>query len=118
MFDNSLRFIEEARLTYIHAFPYSPRPGTPAARMPQVDKAVARRRATLLRQAGEKQFAALCQTRLGATESVLVERNGLGRTEHFIPVHVAQGAAGELLKVQVTGLGPDGLVGEALRAAA
>ncbi len=118
MFDNSLRFIEEARLTYIHAFPYSPRPGTPAARMPQVDKTVARRRATLLRQAGEKQFAALCQTRLGATESVLVERNGLGRTEHFIPIHVAQGAAGELLKVQVTGLGPDGLVGEALRAAA
>jgi len=118
MFDNSLRFIGEADLTYIHAFPYSPRPGTPAARMPQVGKAIARKRAGLLRAAGEKQFAALCRSRLGAVETVLVEREGLGRTEQFVPVAVPGAQAGELLAVRITGLTADGLAGEALRAAA
>ncbi|MBD8066562.1 tRNA (N(6)-L-threonylcarbamoyladenosine(37)-C(2))-methylthiotransferase MtaB [Devosia sp. PTR5] len=118
MFQNSLSFIAEANLTYIHAFPYSPRPGTPAARMPQVGKAIARQRAALLRAAGETQFAALCDTRIGHTEQVLVERDGLGRTEQFIPVRVAGSEAGDLLPVRITGRGKDGLVGEALRAAA
>ncbi|SFV37509.1 threonylcarbamoyladenosine tRNA methylthiotransferase MtaB [Devosia crocina] len=112
MFENSLRFIAEAGLTYIHAFSYSPRPGTPAARMPQVDKAVARDRTRRLRMAGERQFAALCATRLGRTESVLMERGGIGRTEQFLPVRVADVKAGELVTVSVTDFGPDGLVGE------
>ncbi|NMA99374.1 MAG: tRNA (N(6)-L-threonylcarbamoyladenosine(37)-C(2))-methylthiotransferase MtaB [Phyllobacteriaceae bacterium] len=118
MFANSLSFITEANLTYIHAFPYSPRPGTPAARMPQVDKGTAKKRAALLRAAGEKQFAALCATRIGAIESVLVERGGIGRTEHFIPVGVADAEPGTLLTMQVTGFDANGLVGEPLRAAA
>ena len=117
MFANSLRFIAEAGLTYIHAFPYSPRPGTPAARMPQVSKAVARHRAGLLREAGARQFATLCQSRLGRKETVLMERGGIGRTEHFIPVRVAGVEAGELLSVRITGLSEHGLVGETLRAA-
>ncbi|MVS99468.1 tRNA (N(6)-L-threonylcarbamoyladenosine(37)-C(2))-methylthiotransferase MtaB [Devosia marina] len=118
MFENSLRFIREANLTYIHAFPYSPRPGTPAARMPQVSKAVARRRAAQLRAAGDKQFRALCDSRIGQTESVLMERNGLGRTEHFIPVRVAGTKAGDLLCVRISGLSDDGLAGDPLQAAA
>ena len=118
MFANSRSFITEAGLTYIHAFPYSPRPGTPAARMPQVGKAIARKRAALLREVGEQQVAALCETRIGQTETVLVERAGLGRTEQFLPISVAGTQAGELLSVRVTGLGRDGLMGEALRAAA
>lgn len=112
MFENSLRFIAEAGLTYIHAFSYSPRPGTPAARMPQVDKAVARDRTRRLRMAGERQFAALCATRTGRTESVLMERGGIGRTEQFLPVRVADVKAGELVTVSVTDFGPDGLVGD------
>jgi len=118
MFENSLSFIAEANLTYIHAFPYSPRPGTPAARMPQVGKAVARRRAAVLREAGERQFDALCRSRLGEVENVLVERSGLGRTEQFVPVRVSGTEAGDLVSVRITGLSPDGLEGEALRAAA
>ncbi|ODT80027.1 MAG: tRNA (N(6)-L-threonylcarbamoyladenosine(37)-C(2))-methylthiotransferase MtaB [Pelagibacterium sp. SCN 64-44] len=118
MFENSLRFIAEAGLTYIHAFPYSPRPGTPAARMPQVDKAVARARAARLRAKGQKQFAALCEARLGHRESVLVEQKGLGRTEQFVPVRIAEAEAGELLSVRITGMNQDGLLGEKLRAAA
>ncbi|MCR6635357.1 tRNA (N(6)-L-threonylcarbamoyladenosine(37)-C(2))-methylthiotransferase MtaB [Devosia sp.] len=118
MFENTLRFIGEAGITYIHAFPYSPRPGTPAARMPQVSKAIARERARLLRVEGEKQFAALCDTRLGRVETVLMERGGLGRTEQFVPVSVAGMEPGELVAVEITGRGPDGLVGEKLRIAA
>ena len=118
MFENSLRFIGEAGLTYIHAFPYSPRPGTPAARMPQMGKAIARQRAALLRAEGEKQFAALCQARLGRIENVLVEHKGLGRTEQFVPVSVADTQAGDLVAVEITGRGPQGLVGEKLRVAA
>jgi len=118
MFENSLRIIADANLTYIHAFPYSPRPGTPAARMPQVSKAVARQRATQLRVAGEKQFRALCDSRIGQTESVLMERGGLGRTEQFIPVRVAGTEAGDLLSVRISGRSDDGLAGEPLPAAA
>ena len=118
MFENSLSFIAEANLTYVHAFPYSPRPGTPAARMPQVSKAVARTRATLLREAGESQFRALCQSRIGQSASVLMERSGLGRTEQFIPVRVAATEAGQLLGVRISGLSDDGLVGAPLQVAA
>ncbi len=118
MFDNSLRFIAEAGLTYIHAFPYSPRPGTPAARMPQVDRAVARRRVALLRAEGDRQFASLCQSRIGQIETVLAERGGIGRTEHFVPVRVTDSAPGELISMRMTGMDGNGLLGEALRAAA
>ena len=118
MFENTLRFVGEAGITYIHAFPYSPRPGTPAARMPQVSKAIARERAARLRAEGEKQFAALCDTRLGCVDNVLMERGGLGRTEQFVPVSVAGMEPGELVAVEITGRGPDGLVGEKLRIAA
>lgn len=118
MFENSLRFITQADITYIHAFPYSPRPGTPAARMPQVGKAVAKERAARLRVAGDVQFAALCQTRIGRVESVLVERSGIGRTEHFLPVAVGKDQAGKLVSMRMTGAGADGLTGDVMRAAA
>jgi len=118
MFASSLSFIGEADLTYIHAFPYSPRAGTPAARMPQVDTGIARKRAALLRAAGEKQFEALCESRIGRQENVLVERNGISRTEQFVPVHVADTTPGDLVSVTITGRGARGLVGEKLRAAA
>ena len=118
MFDNSLRFIAEADLTYIHAFPYSPRPGTPAARMPQIPRKLARERTQRLREAGEQQFAALCRTRLGAIERVLVERGGRGRTEHFIPVRIADAEPGELVEMAITAMDGDGLIGHIVRAAA
>jgi len=118
MFENTLRIVSEADLTYLHVFPYSPREGTPAARMPQVNGKLARRRAALLRAEGDKQFAKLCASRVGKVENVLIERNGLGRSEQFVPVAVAGAQPGELLAVQVTGVAADGLVGEALREAA
>jgi threonylcarbamoyladenosine tRNA methylthiotransferase MtaB len=118
MFENTLRIVGEADLTYLHVFPYSPREGTPAARMPQVSKATARKRAALLRAAGDRQFAKLCLSRVGRIETVLIERNGMGRTEQFVPVMIADAQPGELLSVQITDASADGLVGEALREAA
>ncbi|KKC35089.1 2-methylthioadenine synthase [Devosia epidermidihirudinis] len=118
MFENTRAIVAEADLTYLHVFPYSPREGTPAARMPQVNKRVARDRAAILRAEGDKQFAKLCATRLGQIENVLIERDGLGRTEQFVPIAVAGTEPGELLSVKVTKISADGLVGEPLRAAA
>ncbi len=118
MFENSLEFIETANLTYIHAFPYSPRPGTPAARMPQVEKAVAKARAGRLRELGNRQVEQLAQSRVGQVETVLVEKDGMGRQEQFLPVAVPGHGAGELIAVRITGTNADGLVGEAMRSAA
>ena len=118
MFANTLGFVTEAELTYLHVFPYSPRQGTPAARMPQVPRAVARARATQLRALGEIQFTRLCESRIGQVEAVLMEREGLGRTEQFVPVAVPGAQPGALLAVRITGVGGEGLVGEALREAA
>ena len=118
MFANTLRIVAEADLTYLHIFPYSPREGTPAARMPQVDRAVARDRAARLRAAGEAQFQKLCAARVGQIESVLVEREGLGRTEQFMPVSVPGAQPGELLPVRITSAAADGLVGAVMREAA
>ncbi|MHA6689155.1 tRNA (N(6)-L-threonylcarbamoyladenosine(37)-C(2))-methylthiotransferase MtaB [Devosia sp. A449] len=118
MFANTLAIVSEAELTYLHVFPYSPRQGTPAARMPQVSGKIARKRATLLRAAGDRQFAKLCASRVGRVEHVLMERNGLGRTAQFVPVKMAGTQPGDLLEVLVTGVHADGLVGETQRVAA
>jgi len=119
MFENSMRIVEEADVTYLHVFPYSKRPSTPAARIPnQVAKAVAKERAARLRALGERQFEKLCAARIGETESVLVERSGIGRTEHFLPVVLEQGAPGEIVAARIVGANASGLIGEAARNAA
>src|SRR5690606_1920337 len=98
--------------------PYSPRAGTPAARMPQVDRGVARERAARLRALGDRRFRAHCNARIGNVESVLVETGGMGRSEQYTPVSVRGGAPGQLLAVRITGTSAAGLVGEAVRTAA
>jgi len=118
MFENTLSIVEEAGLTYLHVFPFSPREGTPAARMPQVSRAVAKARAARLREVGASQYNKLCLSRVGEVESVLVERNGVGRTEQFLPIPVPGRSAGEIIPVRVTGVSADGLVGEPIRTAA
>lgn len=118
MFENSLEFIETANLTYIHAFPYSPRPGTPAARMPQVDKRVAKHRANRLRALGEAQFEKLAQSRIGKVESLLVERGGIGRTEQFISCSLPGHIAGEIVSARITHFSDGHLAVEPLRTAA
>jgi len=112
MFENSLGIVTEANLTYLHVFPYSRRQGTPAARIPnQVPRALAKERAARLRALGDAQFARLCQSRVGLIEKVLVERDGIGRTEQFVPVRVEQGKPGEIVEIEIRGADAGGLFG-------
>jgi threonylcarbamoyladenosine tRNA methylthiotransferase MtaB len=93
MFRHSLALISECGLAFTHVFPYSPRPGTPAARMPAVPPAVVRERAARLREAGGAALAADLGRRVGEESEVLVERPGIGRTEFYAPVEFAGDAA-------------------------
>ena len=103
MFANSLEMVEECGLTHLHVFPFSPRKGTPAARMPQVDRKVIRERAARLRSAGEIAFGRHLASLRGTRQSVLMERGGIGRTEGFTPVSGAGGARGEIVSVTIAG---------------
>ena len=85
--------MEECGLTFLHVFPYSPRPGTPAARMPQVAGNEIRERARRLRAAGETALQKRLASEVGHTRQVLIESATQGRTEHFIPVAISRGDA-------------------------
>ncbi|MEO9336241.1 tRNA (N(6)-L-threonylcarbamoyladenosine(37)-C(2))-methylthiotransferase MtaB [Mesorhizobium sp. SB112] len=103
MFENSLKIVEECGLTHLHVFPFSPREGTPAARMPQLDRRLVKARAARLRDAGDRAYrrhlASLADTR----QSVLIEREGIGRTEGFTPVALDAGAQGAIIEAMITG---------------
>jgi threonylcarbamoyladenosine tRNA methylthiotransferase MtaB len=86
MFCRSLDLIEECGLTYLHVFPYSPRPGTPAARMPQVARPIVKDRARRLRRHGEAALRRHLDAEIGSVRRVLTESQGSGRSEHFTPV--------------------------------
>jgi threonylcarbamoyladenosine tRNA methylthiotransferase MtaB len=89
MFARSLDLVEACGLTFLHVFPFSPRPGTPAARMPQVPRAEVKERAARLRAAGEKALARYLAAQVGCTHRVLAERGGVGRTEGHALVRFA-----------------------------
>ncbi|WP_404401032.1 tRNA (N(6)-L-threonylcarbamoyladenosine(37)-C(2))-methylthiotransferase MtaB [Pelagibacterium halotolerans] len=118
MFENTLSFVTEADLTYLHVFPFSPREGTPAAKMPQVAKRVAKTRAARLRATGDAQLAKLCASRVGLTETVLVEREGLGRTEQFVMVETPVGQPGEIVRLEIESATAETLVAKREKAAA
>ena len=111
MFANTLGLVEDCGLTYLHVFPYSPRPETPAERMPQVMRHVAKERAARLRTAGQAALSNYLESEIGAERSVLIERDGFGRTEYFTPVQVADATPGSPLPVRITGQADDKLVG-------
>ncbi|MGQ0484586.1 MAG: tRNA (N(6)-L-threonylcarbamoyladenosine(37)-C(2))-methylthiotransferase MtaB [Hyphomicrobiales bacterium] len=110
MFENSLRIIDECGLTYLHVFPFSARPGTPAARMPQLDTAVVKDRAERLRAKGRERLDRFLAREVGATRSILIETQATGRTEHFAPARFAQTMTpGAIVAAKVTGRGSDHL---------
>jgi threonylcarbamoyladenosine tRNA methylthiotransferase MtaB len=112
MFENSLSLVAECGITHLHVFPFSPRPGTSAARMPQIDRGIVHARAARLRAAGAAAFARHLATEEGATRRILVEAGGVGRTEHFTPATVA-GARGTIVTARITGRTRRGLIAEA-----
>ncbi len=103
MFARSLDLVEECGLTFLHVFPYSPRPGTPAARMPQVGGAAIKDRARRLRAAGEAALGQRLQAEIGATREVLIESEGQGRTEHYLPVAIARERVGSVVSLMISG---------------
>jgi len=113
-FAELLSLVEAAGLTFLHIFPYSPRPGTPAARMPQLPVPLRRERAALLRQAGRRQVQRFLESRLGHEEDVLMERHGRGHTAHFAPVRMAEAPPpGTLLRGRAQAIADDSLLVEA-----
>ena len=104
MFENSLKLVDEAGLSSLHVFPYSPRPGTPAARLPRLSGDIVRERALLLRRKGETALAARLDGMTGSVQTVLTERGCIGRTPCFTPVALdGAHAPGTLRSVTITG---------------
>jgi threonylcarbamoyladenosine tRNA methylthiotransferase MtaB len=101
MFARSQGLVDECGLTFLHVFPYSKRPGTPAARMPQVAGAEIKARAKRLRAVGEAALRKRLAAEVGATRQVLIEGATQGRTEHFLPVAVSGEAPGEVLSLAI-----------------
>jgi len=101
MFQRSLDIVEECDLTHLHVFPFSARPGTPAARMPAVKGPVIRERAQRLREAGEAALQRHLQSQIGREVQLLVERNGLARTEQFTLTEIDFGEPGEIVPARI-----------------
>ncbi|WP_439140237.1 tRNA (N(6)-L-threonylcarbamoyladenosine(37)-C(2))-methylthiotransferase MtaB [Roseicyclus sp.] len=103
-FENSLKLVVECGLTWLHVFPYSPRPGTPAARMPQVAGAAIKARAARLRDAGAARVAAHLAAQTGKTHRILMENPRMGRTEQFTEVDFrADQPEGAIITARITG---------------
>jgi len=115
MFENTLTLVDEAGLSYLHVFPFSPRKGTPAARMPQVPKPVVKDRARRLREKGAAALAARLSGLVGRDTDLLVERNGVGRTPCFAVARV-DGATepGLILRAKIVRAGASELRAEAI----
>ena len=112
MFSRSLSIVDECDLTHLHVFPFSPRKGTPAARMPQLDRGLIKERAARLRGKGDQARQSRYSREVGTTRSVLVEKPGLGRTEHFAAVNMSGGTAGEILSMRITAATANTLLAE------
>ncbi|USI73081.1 tRNA (N(6)-L-threonylcarbamoyladenosine(37)-C(2))-methylthiotransferase MtaB [Sphingomonas morindae] len=123
-FANSVALLDEADIVFGHIFPYSPRPGTPAARMPQLSPAIVRARAATLRARAEARRARWLDTLIGTTQAVLVEReDGRGHAANFAPARLSTGAAarragtngaviGDIISLRVTHVEDGSLVGD------
>ncbi|HEY3909167.1 MAG TPA: tRNA (N(6)-L-threonylcarbamoyladenosine(37)-C(2))-methylthiotransferase MtaB [Stellaceae bacterium] len=111
-FRRSLDLIAECGLAFVHVFPYSPRPGTPAARMPAVSGTVVKERAARLREAGAAALAAELESRIGSETDVLIERPGRGRAAFYAQVAFAgRVAAGTVRRMRLVDSNADNLVG-------
>ncbi|KAA6206033.1 MAG: tRNA (N(6)-L-threonylcarbamoyladenosine(37)-C(2))-methylthiotransferase MtaB [Candidatus Tokpelaia sp.] len=134
MFENTRRLIADCRLTYLHIFPFSPRAGTPAARMPQLARTLVKNRAAALRREAAKAYQNHLQSLLGSEQILLMEQNGQGRCENYAPAALQEPApaapkkektpqnqnnsAGELVRCRIIAHNGDRLIAERLAGAA
>jgi threonylcarbamoyladenosine tRNA methylthiotransferase MtaB len=106
---NSLKLLDDCDIIATHVFPFSPRPGTPAARMPQLAREVVKARATRLREAAANRRQRWLDSMTGTVQPVLVEGEGSGHTNNFAPVAIAGGTRGERGDARITGRESDHL---------
>jgi threonylcarbamoyladenosine tRNA methylthiotransferase MtaB len=112
MAENSLKLVEDCGLTFLHVFPFSPRPGTPAQRMPQLPGNVVRERAQALRDAGARALGRFLESEVGETRNVLVENDGQGRTPQYAAVRLTgEATPGTLRQARIVGRAGDRLEG-------
>jgi threonylcarbamoyladenosine tRNA methylthiotransferase MtaB len=111
----SVDLVDDAGLTFLHVFPYSQRPGTPAARMPQVNGAVIKTRAARLREKGHDALKAWLGGQTGKTVDILMENEQSGRSAHYAPVVLAKpNIPGAIIRARITGATAESLTGEAV----
>ena len=104
MFQRTLDIVDECELTFLHVFPFSPRPGTPAARMPQIERPVVKARAAALRDKAASRLSNFLKTQIGRQIDVLAERNDLGRTPQFAEVSASRSLeTGTVSTMNITG---------------
>lgn len=114
MFQNTLKLVDEGGLTFLHVFPFSPRKGTPAARMPQVPRNVSRERAARLRAKGSENLATRLKGLVGSRQRVLMESSGRGHTDCFAAVCFdREQEPGAVISARITGATPDHLLAQA-----
>jgi threonylcarbamoyladenosine tRNA methylthiotransferase MtaB len=113
MFDQTLALVEEGGLSFLHVFPFSPRPGTPAARMPQLPRAVIKARAERLRAAGDAALVRHLERQRGRGLVALVERDGVARAEDFTEITFdGEAAPGQIIALRASGHDGRRLIGE------
>lgn len=115
MFENSLRIVDDCGLSFLHVFPYSVRPGTPAAKMPQVPGAAIKDRAARLRHKGRATLSSYLDGLVGTTHDVLMENGGVGRTPQFVEVDMTASQtppAGAMVRVRAVRRDGERLIGE------
>ena len=111
MFENSVKLVNECDLTWLHVFPYSARPGTPAARMPQVRASEIKQRAACLRAAGISQVRRHLMAQQGVSHLILLESPRIGRTEQFTEVTMSSDhVAGDIVSAKITGMSNQRLI--------
>ena len=112
MFQNTVDLIEDCNITFLHIFPFSPREGTPAARMPQVDRYIIKKRAKILREIGKKKLLEYYDGLKNKKINVIVEDKGRGRSDTFAKVQIDNNLDnGQIVKMIVTGRNQVGLTG-------
>ena len=111
--NNTMRAIEKLNLTFLHVFPYSSRPGTAAAKMPQIKTSIAKERAKDLRDLGEKQLKKQLHKEVGSTQNVLVEtETGIGHSENFLTTKVIEASERKVYKCKIIGVEKNMLLGK------
>ncbi len=115
MFQDTVNLLKEANIVYLHAFPYSKRKNTPAARMPQVPENVRKERIKNLRRMNKEMIDNFYQSLIGTKQSVLVEQNNIGRAENFAPVKLLSKAqVKSIVEANVIGIEKNHLIGSIL----